>query len=188
MLVVVFVSVTALAEAKIVADKLPLLTYADSPVAVYDAPNGKRKGTIPAGKSLVLVKQIRSDGWAYGSYKMLNKTKRVYRWFKIAELQGYAEFENYIDQAASDTDAYRTRSSYEVIGKISSNEDLTVVALRGDKVKVIFKADGVYYRMGWVNKTDLSKTAYSYSDIDDYDETEYFGDYDYPEEEDDLNY
>ncbi len=150
---------SAQVEAKIVADKLPLLTYAEAPVTVCDAPNGKRTGTIAAGNSLVLVKVIRADGWAYGSYHVANQKKRPYRWFKMAELQGYVDFENYTDKATSDKDAYRTRTSMNLVGKISSDEDLIVVAKRGDRLKVIFKADGNYYRMGWVDKTALSKTS-----------------------------
>lgn len=146
-------------NAKIVMDKLPLLTYAEVPIAVYDNPNGKRKGTIAAGSSLVLVKIIRPDGWAYGSYKVANQKKRPYRWFKMEELQGYADFENYTDRAISDQDAYRTRTSGSLVGKIAGDEDLIVVAKRGDKIKVIFKADGNFYRMGWVGKFSLSKTS-----------------------------
>lgn len=146
-------------DAKIVTDKLPLLTYAETPIAVYDKPNGNKKGTIAVGTSLVLVKIIRSDGWAYGSYKVANNKKRPYRWFKMEELQGYSDFENYTDKAISDQDAYRTRTSSSLVGKIAGNEDLLVVAKRGDKVKIIFKADGNFYRMGWVDKTVLSKTS-----------------------------
>lgn len=146
-------------EAKIVTDKLPLLTYAETPISVYDKPNGNKKGTIAAGSSLVLVKVIRPDGWAYGSYKVDNQKKRPYRWFKMEELQGYADFENYIDKAISDQDAYRTRTSGSLVGKIAGDEDLIVVAKRGDKIKVIFKADGNFYRMGWVGKFSLSKTS-----------------------------
>lgn len=145
--------------AKIVTDKLPLLTYAEVPISVYDKPNGNKKGTIAASSSLVLVKIIRPDGWAYGSYKVANSKKRPYRWFKMEELQGYADFENYIDRAISDQDAYRTRTSSSLVGKIAGDEDLIVVAKRGDKIKVIFKADGNFYRMGWVGKFSLAKTS-----------------------------
>ena len=164
-------------EAKIVTDKLPLLTYAETPVPVYDAPGGTKKGTITSGNSLVLVKMIRSDGWAYGSYKVLNQKKRVYCWFQMSELQGYADFENYTEHTNYDTNAYRTRLSSRLVGKIASDEDIIVVAKRGDKVKVIFKADGNYYRMGWLNKSNLS--ANSNLDADSYgDDTESEGNYD----------
>lgn len=155
-------------EAKIVTDKLPLLTFADSTVSVYDAPNGKNKGTIPAEISLVLVKQILADGWAYGSYKPLNSEKRVYRWFKMTELQGYADFENYTDQLINDTNVYRTRTlDYQYNGNAPSNEDVIVVAQRGSKTKIIFKADGDYYRMGWVDNSTLKKNSGNTSNISD---------------------
>lgn len=159
MVALILLMMPAQVDAKIVADKLPLLTYAEVPIAVYDNPNGKRKGTIAAGSSLVLVKIIRPDGWAYSSYKVANQKKRPYRWFKIEELQGYADFENYTDRAISDQDTYRTRTSGSLVGKIAGDEDLIVVAKRGDKIKVIFKADGNFYRMGWVGKFSLSKTS-----------------------------
>lgn len=159
MVAIILLMTPAQVDAKIVTDKLPLLTYAEVPIAVYDNPNGKRKGTIAAGSSLVLVKVIRPDGWAYGSYKVANQKKRPYRWFKMEELQGYVDFENYIDRAISDQDAYRTRTSGSLVGKIAGDEDLIVVAKRGDKIKVIFKADGNFYRMGWVGKFSLAKTS-----------------------------
>ena len=159
MVAIILLMTPAQVDAKIVTDKLPLLTYAEVPIAVYDNPNGKRKGTIAAGSSLVLVKVIRPDGWAYGSYKVANQKKRPYRWFKMEELQGYADFENYIDRAISDQDAYRTRTSGSLVGKIAGDEDLIVVAKRGDKIKVIFKADGNFYRVGWVGKFSLAKTS-----------------------------
>ncbi len=147
------------AEAKIVNDKLPLLTFAETEVAVYDSPNGTKKGTIPAEKSLVLVKQIQFDGWAYGSYKPSNSKKRVYRWFKMTELQGYADFENETDQLTSDTNVYRTRTSNSFNGNAPCDEDVIVVAKRGSKTKILFKADGEYYRMGWVDNYRLKKNS-----------------------------
>ena len=154
-----FALVFSAAEAKFEPEKLPLLTYAEAPVTVYDSPDGVKKGSIPAGTSLVLVKEIRADGWAYGSYKVENKKRRVYRWFKMSELQGYAEFENYTDRATYDVNAYRTRTSANYVGKVTGGEDLIVVAERGSRAKIIFTADGGYFRMGWVDKLVLEKNA-----------------------------
>lgn len=155
-------------SAKIVTDKVPLLTFAETAVPVYDAPNGTQKGTIPPENSLVLVKEIRSDGWAYGSYKPLNEKKRVYRWFKMNELQGGENFENYIDQLTNDTDVSRTRTSYSYNGNAPSNEDVLVVAKRGSKSKIIFKAEEIYYRMGWVENASLkSNSGGIYENYDD---------------------
>ncbi len=146
------------AGASVEMEKVPLLTYVDAAVPVYSSPGGSKKGTIPAGRSLVLVKQIRSDGWAYGSYKPLNKRKRVSCWFRMTDVQGYPDFRNYTDQLVSDQRASRTRSTGAEgasIGFVSSNEDVTVVAERGEKAKIIFLGDGNKYRMGWVFKSAL---------------------------------
>ena len=151
-------------EAKIVTDKVPLLTFADAPVTVYDSPNGQSKGLIPEGSSLVLVKEIRSDGWAYGSYKPSDSPKRIYRWFKMTELQGDSNFENYTDQLNNDTNVFRTRTEINKFnGNAPSNEDVTVVSKRGSKTKIIFKADGDYYRMGWVSNNQLKSSSTSSS-------------------------
>lgn len=158
-------------SAKIVTDKVPLLTFADVPVAFYDAPNGKNKGSIPAEISLVLVKEIRSDSWAYGSYKSQSSPKRIYGWFKMTELQGDENFENYTDQLFSDTDVSRTRTSYSYNGNAPCNEDVIVVAKRGSKSKIIFKAEGIYYRMGWVENASLKIN--SESNYENYDDSYY---------------
>lgn len=162
-LALIFFICTPKVEAKLVTDKLPLLTYAETSISVYDVPGGTKKGTISIGNSLVLVKVIRPDGWAYGSYKVANKKKRPYGWFNMNELQDYADFENYIDQSQNDVDAYRTRSSNKIVGKVSSNEDVIVVAKRGARIKIIFKADGNYYRMGWVDNYNLKKESTNYN-------------------------
>lgn len=169
-----FALIFSSAEAKIVADKLPLLTYAETPVTVYELPDGAKKGSIPAGTSLVLVKEIRADGWAYGSYKVENKKRRVYRWFKMSELQGYADFENYTNRATYDVEAYRTRTSTNHVGKVTGDEDLIVVAERGNRAKVIFTADGGYFRMGWIDKVALEK--YVNSSYNDFPAPDYDGD------------
>ena len=45
----------------------------------------------------------------------------------------------------------------DYVGKAVSGEDLIVVAERGDRAKIIFEADGGYFRMGWVFKNSLAK-------------------------------
>ena len=149
------------AEAKLVTDKLPLLTYAEAPVALYEKPESKSRGTIPIETSLVQVKEIRADGWAYGSYKPMTESSRVYRWFKFAELQGYENFENYSDRAKFDASVYRTRTSLQLAGKIARGDELIVVAERGSRVKIIFLSDGNFYRMGWLDKSALEKNSTS---------------------------
>ena len=142
-------------------DKLPLLTYAEAPVALYEKPESKSRGTIPIETSLVQVKEIRADGWAYGSYKPMTESSRVYRWFKFAELQGYENFENYSDRAKFDASVYRTRTSLQLAGKIARGDELIVVAERGSRVKIIFLSDGNFYRMGWLDKSALEKNSTS---------------------------
>lgn len=160
-----FVSITLVgliftsAEAKIVTDKVPLLAFGDVAVTVCDVPNGTKKDTIPAETSLVLVKIIRPDGWAYGSYKPQNSKKRVYGWFNMMEFQGYSDFENYIDQLTYDTGVFRTRTLGSLNGNAPSNEDIIVVGKRGDRTKIIFKSDDNYYRMGWVPNNNLKKNS-----------------------------
>lgn len=171
---VTFALIFSSAEAKFEPSKVPLLTYAEAPVTVYDSPDGAKKGSIPAGNSLVQVKEIRADGWAYGSYKAANNSKRrVYHWFRMSDLQGYANFENYTDRVTYDVNASRTRTSSNSVGKIVGGEDLIVVAERGDRAKVIFEADGGYFRMGWILKSLLTKYSGSSSSdfpasLDDY--------------------
>lgn len=155
--------ISANTAAQIVRDKLPLLTYAETTVPVYDEPDGNKKGRIPPATSLVMVKMIRDDGWAYGSYKIGNRKKRVNRWFRMSDLQGYLDFENYIDRAASDTDAYRTRTSSSLVGRVASDEEIIIVAKRGDKMKIIFLSDGGKYRMGWVDKTIFERNEQDFS-------------------------
>ena len=163
---VMLLLISANAAAQIVRDKLPLLTYAETTVPVYDEPDGNKKGRIPPATSLVMVKIIRADGWAYGSYKVGNKKKRVNRWFRMSDLQGYLDFENYIDRAVSDTNAYRTRTSLSLVGRVASDEEIIIVAKRGEKMKIIFLSDGGKYRMGWVDKTIFEKIETQSSDGD----------------------
>ena len=137
-------------KAAIVTDKLPLLTYADHVVYTYDAPNGKKRGSITPSTSLVLIKKIQEDGWAYGSYKIANQNKRVNRWFKMNDLQGYADFENYDATAYQDFTATRTRTSSSKVGHVAKNDKILVVAKKSDSLKVIFNDEAGQYRMGWI--------------------------------------
>ena len=138
------------AEATIVNDKLPLLTYADHIVYTYDRPNGSKKGNIAPSTSLVMIKKIMSDGWAYGSYKIANKNTRINGWFKMSDLQGYMDFKNYEATAYQDFVATRTRTGSYKLGRIAKNDKVTVIAEKGDSKKVIFKDEGNRYRMGWI--------------------------------------
>ena len=149
-------------NASIITDKLPLLTYSDHFVYTYDKPNGNKKGKITPSTSLVLIKKIQSDGWAYGSYKMSNQNKRINRWFKMSDLQGYIDFENYEATAYQNFTATRTRTDQKNLGHIAKNDKVIVVAEKGDSKKVIFKDENNRYRMGWIPNSVLDE---NYSNI-----------------------
>ena len=146
-------------DAAIISDKLPLLTYSDHIVYTYDRPNGKKKGSITPSQSLVMVKKIHSDGWAYGSYKMATQNKRINRWFKMNDLQGYVDFKNYEATAYQDFVATRTRTGSHKLGHIAKNDKVIVVAEKGDSKKVIFTDEGGRYRMGWIPNYVLDENA-----------------------------
>ena len=146
-------------EAAIVTDCVPMLTYADRNVPTYDQPNGPKKGFITPSISLVYIKQIREDGWAYGSYPLAGG-KRIYRWFRMDDLQGFTDFENYEETFYGDRIVYRTSSGNNKIGNLWNRMDALVVGALGDNLKIIYRANGNgEYKMGWVPK---------YVDDDDY--------------------
>ena len=155
-------------EAEIVPDKLPLLTYADHIVYTYDRPNGNKKGSITPSTSLVMIKKITSDGWGYGSYKIANQNKRVNRWFKMSDLQGYMDFKNYEAKAYSDFTATRTRTGQSNLGHIAKNDQVIVVAEKGDSMKVIFKDESNRYRMGWIPNTVLDENYSDETNLDEF--------------------
>ena len=72
-------------EAGIITDRLPFECYVDHQVYTYDRPNGRRVGYISANVDNVIVKEVNSEGWAYGHYPVSNN-KRVLRWFRVSEL------------------------------------------------------------------------------------------------------
>ena len=139
-------------EASLVTNKFPMLTYAEQNVPTYDKPGGDRKGFISPGVALVYIKQIRPDGWAYGSYPIAGG-KRIYRWFQMRELQGYLEFKNYDLTVENDQEAFRTSAGNSKLGSLNKNDKVTVIAERGDFYKIIYKVGGGNeYKMGWIAK------------------------------------
>lgn len=140
------------AEASVVIDKVPMLTYADHTVPTYDDPNGRQKGYISPNVALVLIKTIRPDGWAYGSYPIAGG-KRVYRWFNMADLQGFANFENYSLKIEGDQTVYRTSVGNSKTGTVLNNANALVVGEAGDNLKIIYRVNGGNeYKMGWIVK------------------------------------
>lgn len=149
----IFFSSANFTSAQIVADKVPMLTYAEQTVKTYDNPGGKQIGFISPHVSLVFVKEIRADGWAYGSYPIASG-KRVYRWFRMRDLQGFENFSNYTTSFDMNRTVYRTTSeSARKTGSISANQEVLVVGELGSQLKIIYKVGGggTEYKMGWVD-------------------------------------
>ena len=141
---------SGLAEASLVTNKFPLLTYAEQNVSTYEKPGGDRKGFISPGVALVYIKQIRPDGWAYGSYPIAGG-KRIYRWFQMCELQGYLEFKNRDLTVESDQIVYRTSAGNSRLGSLKKNDKVLVIAERGDSKKIIYRVGGGNeFKMGWL--------------------------------------
>ena len=85
-------AIGVVAEAgSIPTDRVPLQTYAVKKLNCYLQPNGVQKGWIDPG-DYVVVTQIRSDGWAYGSYPV--GKGRVSRWFRADDLVNNISFAN----------------------------------------------------------------------------------------------
>ncbi len=144
------------AEASLVTNLFPLLTYAEQTVPTYDKPGGGQKGFISPEIALVYIKQINPDGWAYGSYPIAGG-KRIYRWFQMRELQGYLNFKNYELTVTSDQIVFRTSAGNSRLGSLKKNDKVTVIAERGDSKKIIYKVGGGNeYKMGWINNNNNS--------------------------------
>lgn len=138
------------AEASLVTNKFPMLTYAEQNVPTYDKPGGGQKGFISPGVALVYIKQIRQDGWAYGSYPLANG-KRIYRWFQMRELQGYLDYKNTDMTVESDQIVFRTSAGNSRLGSLKKNDKVIVIAERGDSKKIIYRVGGGNeYKMGWL--------------------------------------
>ncbi|WP_337610118.1 M23 family metallopeptidase [Phascolarctobacterium succinatutens] len=129
------------------ADRVPLQTYAVKKLNCYLQPNGVQKGWIDPG-DYVVVTQIRSDGWAYGSYPVGNG--RVSRWFRADDLVnniGFANQERYSPKA--NTNTYTGPDHSRKFGSFNDNETLLVVSESGESRQFIYKVNGVGYKMAW---------------------------------------
>ena len=137
-------------EASLVTNKFPMLTYAEQNVPTYDKPGGGQKGFISPEVALVYIKQIRPDGWAYGSYPIAGG-KRIYRWFQMRELQGYLNYKNKDMIVESDQIVFRTSAGNSRLGSLKKNDKVIVIAERGDSKKIIYRVGGGNeYKMGWL--------------------------------------
>ena len=129
------------------ADRVPLQTYAVKKLNCYLQPNGVQKGWIDPG-DYVVVTQIRSDGWAYGSYPVGNG--RVSRWFRADDLVnniGFANQERYSPKA--NTNTYTGPDHSRKFGSFNDNETLLVVSESGESRQFIYKLNNGGYKMAW---------------------------------------
>ena len=128
--------------------KVPLHTYAVRKVTCYTSPGGAAKGWIDPG-DYVIVTQIRSDGWAYGSYPV--KNGRTSRWFKANDLVYNVSFTNKENKSPQEKiNVYRDTSYRSVLGSIWGKEPITVISSAGDSRQFIYKISGGY-KMGWAS-------------------------------------
>ena len=129
------------------ANRVPLQTYAVKKMNCYLQPNGVQKGWIDPG-DYVVVTQIRSDGWAYGSYPVGNG--RVSRWFRADDLVnniGFANQERYSPKA--NTNTYTGPDHSRKFGSFNDNETLLVVSESGESRQFIYKLNNGGYKMAW---------------------------------------
>ena len=140
------------ADAAIATNLVPLYAYAEHKVPTYDKPGGAEKGFITANVALVYIKEIRPDGWAFGSYTIAGG-QRISRWFQMQSLQGYTDYQNYTTSFGYNQDVYRNTTSNAIAGTLFGNQEVTVVGETADLLKIIYKSsNGKGYRMGWVYK------------------------------------
>ncbi len=128
-------------------NKVPLHTYAVRKINTYQQIGGRAKGWIDPG-DYVIVNQIRSDGWAYGSYPV--GRKRVSRWFRANDLINNVGFANQEKTSPQEKiTVYRESSYRNSLGSVWGREPITVVSNAGDSRQVIYKISGGY-KMGWI--------------------------------------
>ena len=141
-------AIGVVAEAgSIPTDRVPLQTYAVKKLNCYLQPNGVQKGWIDPG-DYVVVTQIRSDGWAYGSYPVGNS--RVSRWFRADDLVnniGFANQERYSPKA--NTYTYTNPNHNKQFGSFNDNEPILVVSDSGQSRQFIYKLNSGGYKMAW---------------------------------------
>lgn len=138
-----------IAEAgRIPSHMVPLYTYATKKVTCYNSAGGTAQGWIDQG-DYVIVSQIRSDGWAKGTYPVGNK--RIPKWFRIDDLLNNPSFRTL--ERMSPTYRVKVYKNYAYngeIGSVSDNEDLWVVSNLGDVWQIVYKVNSGGYKMGWV--------------------------------------
>ena len=148
--------VGSIAEAGVVADRLPLTCYADHKVITYNSPGAKSAGYISANVDLIQITQVRGDGWCYGSYPGAGG-KRVSRWFRITDVCADAGYTNRSANVRGKQTVYRTRSGGAALGSVSNNEGVIVVADNGSRAQIVYRLDnGKGYKLGWIPSSSVS--------------------------------
>lgn len=133
---------------RIPSHMVPLQTYATKKVSTYQQIGGAAKGWIDPG-DYVIVNQIRSDGWAYGSYPV--GRNRVSRWFRVDDLLNNPGFTTLERMSPTyKINVYKNYSYNGTIGSVWGNEDIWVVSNLGDVWQIVYKVNSGGYKMGWV--------------------------------------
>ena len=134
--------------ASIPTNKVPLHTYAIKRVNCYQTPSyGIRKGWIDPG-DYVIISQIRSDGWAYGSYPV--GRSRAYRWFRADDLVNNIRFQKQKKYAPwSFTYTYANPQHKKQFDSFSNNEPIIVISDSGQSRQFIAKRKNGGYQLAW---------------------------------------
>lgn len=134
--------------ASIPTNRVPLHTYAIKRINCYQTPSyGIRKGWIDPG-DYVIVSQIRSDGWAYGSYPV--GRSRAYRWFRADDLVNNIRFQKQKKYAPwSFTYTYANPQHKKQFDSFSNNEPILVISDSGQSRQFIAKRKKGGYQLAW---------------------------------------
>ena len=137
-------------NAGVVTNRLPLLGYANQVIAVYRSPGNMRAGLVAAETALIQIIQVRSDGWAYGSYPVANG-RRANGWFKMRDIQANIGYSNYNGIMQSQQTVYRTTSLGSGNGSVNPGENVLVIGEQGGLAQIIYKQkNSNNWRFGWV--------------------------------------
>ncbi len=144
-------------EAGLVGNYVPFQCYVDRQINTYNNPGDRqRAGWISANVDLIRVTQIRSDGWAYGDYPGSNG-KRVSRWFRLSDICADPNYPNRNANVKGAQQVFRTSSSTNIIGSVSNNESVIVLADNGNRAQILYRLDnGTGYKVGWVPSSTVA--------------------------------
>lgn len=145
-------------NAAVVTNRLPLLGYANQAIAVYRSPGNMQAGLVAAETALIQIRQVRSDGWAYGSYPIANG-RRANGWFKMRDIQANVNYNNCNGTMLSQQTVYRTTSMSASNGVVSAGESVLVIGEQGRLAQIIYKQqNSANWRIGWVLADAVRKT------------------------------